>query len=66
MLVFFKAWSKDYFNGSNGAGKKYYFCLISGINIPESGIVNIVNKTSIAFCKTSNFKDDMNLTYEIF
>ena len=34
-----------------GLEKVLIFSLISGINIPESGIVNIVNKTSIAFAK---------------
>ncbi|MEK7459649.1 MAG: ATP-binding cassette domain-containing protein [Patescibacteria group bacterium] len=52
--------------GQNGAGKSTIFSLISGINIPESGIVNIVNKTSIAFAKQVISKDDMNLTVREF
>lgn len=52
--------------GQNGAGKSTIFGLISGSNVPESGIINIVKGVSIATSRQVIPKDEMNLTVREF
>ncbi|MCE9585284.1 ATP-binding cassette domain-containing protein [Candidatus Nomurabacteria bacterium] len=52
--------------GQNGAGKSTIFGLISGINKPENGIINIVNNVSIASAKQVIPRPDLELTVREF
>lgn len=52
--------------GQNGAGKSTIFGLISGLNTPESGIINVVKGVSIATSRQVIPKDEMNLTVREF
>jgi len=52
--------------GQNGAGKSTIFGLISGANIPESGIINIVKGVSIATSRQVIPKTEMDLTVREF
>ena len=52
--------------GQNGAGKSTIFVLISGSNIPESGIINVVKGVSIATSRQVIPKGEMDLTVRDF
>ena len=52
--------------GQNGAGKSTIFGLISGINVPESGIINVVKGVSIATSRQVIPQTEMNLTVRDF
>lgn len=52
--------------GQNGAGKSTIFGLISGINTPESGTINIVNGVTIASSRQVIPRDEMDFTVREF
>lgn len=52
--------------GQNGAGKSTIFGLISGVNTPESGTINIVNGVSIASSRQVIPRDEMDFTVREF
>lgn len=52
--------------GQNGAGKSTIFGLISGLNTPESGIINLVKGVSIATSRQVIPKNEMDLTVREF
>ncbi|MSU44670.1 ABC-F family ATP-binding cassette domain-containing protein [Candidatus Nomurabacteria bacterium] len=52
--------------GQNGAGKSTIFGLIAGLNIPESGIINVVKGVSIATSRQVIPKGEMSLTVREF
>lgn len=52
--------------GQNGAGKSTIFGLISGINTPESGTINVVKGVSIATSRQVIPKNEMDLTVREF
>ncbi|MES3032226.1 MAG: ATP-binding cassette domain-containing protein [Patescibacteria group bacterium] len=52
--------------GQNGAGKSTIFGLISGANVPESGVINVVKGVSIATSRQVIPKDETNLTVREF
>jgi ATP-binding cassette subfamily F protein 3 len=52
--------------GQNGAGKSTIFGLISGLNVPESGTINVVNGVSIATSRQVIPKSDMDLSVREF
>ena len=52
--------------GQNGAGKSTIFGLISGLNISESGIINVVKGVSIATSRQVIPQSEMNLTVREF
>ncbi len=52
--------------GQNGAGKSTIFGLISGINTPENGIINIVRGVSIASARQVIPRAELELTVREF
>lgn len=52
--------------GQNGAGKSTIFGLISGVNKPESGVINVVKGVSIAQAKQVIPRDQLGLTVREF
>ncbi len=52
--------------GQNGAGKSTIFGLISGVNVPENGIINRVNGLSIATSRQVVPRADLDLTVREF
>jgi len=52
--------------GQNGAGKSTVFGLISGKNVPESGIINVVNGVTIASSRQVIPREELNLTVREF
>lgn len=52
--------------GQNGAGKSTIFGLISGANVPESGIINVVKGVSIATSRQVIPQSEMDLTVRDF
>ena len=52
--------------GQNGAGKSTIFGLISGMCVPESGIINIVNGVSIASALQVIPREQLDLTVREF
>lgn len=52
--------------GQNGAGKSTIFGLITGINTPESGIINIMNGVSIAISRQVIPKKELEMTVREF
>src|ERR1035437_8569568 len=52
--------------GQNGAGKSTIFGLISGVYVPESGIINIVKGVSIASALQVIPRDQLDLTVREF
>ena len=52
--------------GQNGAGKSTIFGLISGVSVPESGTINIVNGVSIAQSLQVIPRDQLGLTVREF
>lgn len=52
--------------GQNGAGKSTIFGLITGVNTPESGIINIVNGVSIAISRQVIPKKELDMTVRDF
>ena len=52
--------------GQNGAGKSTLFGLITGVNTPEDGIINIVKGVTIAISKQVIPRDDLELTVRDF
>ncbi|MEI7709325.1 MAG: ATP-binding cassette domain-containing protein [bacterium] len=52
--------------GQNGAGKSTIFGLISGLNTPESGIINLVKGVSIATSRQVIPQNEMGLTVREF
>ncbi|OGI95480.1 hypothetical protein A2917_02900 [Candidatus Nomurabacteria bacterium RIFCSPLOWO2_01_FULL_42_17] len=52
--------------GQNGAGKSTIFGLISGLHVPESGIINVVKGVSIATSRQVIPKGEMDLTVREF
>jgi len=52
--------------GQNGAGKSTIFGLISGVFVPESGIINIVKGVSIASARQVIPRDQLSLTVREF
>jgi ATPase subunit of ABC transporter with duplicated ATPase domains len=52
--------------GQNGAGKSTIFGLISGVNKPESGVINVVNGVSIATSRQVIPQSELNLTVREF
>src|SRR3989338_9073966 len=52
--------------GQNGAGKSTIFGLISGLSVPESGIINVVKGVSIATSQQVIPKEEMDLTVREF
>ncbi len=61
-----KRGSKFTLMGQNGAGKSTIFGLINGTNIPESGIINVVNGVSIASGRQVIKREDLELTVREF
>ena len=58
--------SKFALMGQNGAGKSTIFGLIFGKNIPESGIINVVNGVTIALSRQVIPKEELDLTVREF
>jgi ATPase subunit of ABC transporter with duplicated ATPase domains len=52
--------------GQNGAGKSTIFSLISGVSVPESGIINVVNGVSIASALQVIPREQMDFTVREF
>ncbi len=52
--------------GQNGAGKSTIFGLISGVSVPESGIINIMNGVSIASSRQVIPRAELDLTVREF
>jgi ATP-binding cassette subfamily F protein 3 len=52
--------------GQNGAGKSTIFSLISGVSVPESGIINVVKGVSIASALQVIPREQMDLTVREF
>jgi ABC-type multidrug transport system ATPase subunit len=52
--------------GQNGAGKSTIFGLISGINVPESGTLNVMNGVSIASSRQVIPRPELQLTVREF
>jgi ATPase subunit of ABC transporter with duplicated ATPase domains len=52
--------------GQNGAGKSTIFSLISGINTPESGVINITKGVSIALSRQVIPRNELELTVREF
>ena len=52
--------------GQNGAGKSTILSLISGINIPESGVINITKGVSIALARQVIPRNEIELTVREF
>ena len=52
--------------GQNGAGKSTIFGLISGVNTPESGIINVVKGVTIASALQVIPRDQLDLTVREF
>jgi ATPase subunit of ABC transporter with duplicated ATPase domains len=52
--------------GQNGAGKSTLFGLITGTNVPEDGIINIVKGVTIAISKQVIPRTDLDLTVREF
>ncbi len=52
--------------GQNGAGKSTIFGLISGLNTPESGIINVVKGVSIASARQVIPREELDLTVREF
>ncbi|MEK7471227.1 MAG: ATP-binding cassette domain-containing protein [Patescibacteria group bacterium] len=58
--------SKFALMGQNGAGKSTIFRLIFGKNIPEFGIINVVNGVTIALSRQVIPKEELDLTVREF
>jgi ATPase subunit of ABC transporter with duplicated ATPase domains len=58
--------SKFALMGQNGAGKSTIFGLIFGKNIPESGIINVVNGVTIALSRQVIPREELDLTVREF
>ncbi|MFA6177722.1 MAG: ATP-binding cassette domain-containing protein [Candidatus Paceibacterota bacterium] len=58
--------SKFALMGQNGAGKSTIFGLILGKNIPESGIINVVNGITIASSRQVIPREELSLTVREF
>ena len=58
--------SKFALMGQNGAGKSTIFGLIFGKNIPEFGIINVVNGVTIALSRQVIPKEELDLTVREF
>lgn len=58
--------SKFALMGQNGAGKSTIFGLIFGKNIPESGIINVVNGVTIALSRQVIPREELDLTVRDF
>jgi len=52
--------------GQNGAGKSTIFSLISGVSVPESGIINVVKGVSIASALQVIPREQMDFTVREF
>ncbi len=52
--------------GQNGAGKSTIFGLITGVNVSESGTINIMNGVHIALSRQVIPKDELELTVREF
>jgi ATPase subunit of ABC transporter with duplicated ATPase domains len=52
--------------GQNGAGKSTIFGLISGVSVPESGIINIMSGVSIASSRQVIPRAELELTVREF
>ena len=52
--------------GQNGAGKSTIFGLITGVNTPEEGVINVVNGVSIALSRQVIPKKELEMTVREF
>jgi len=52
--------------GQNGAGKSTIFSLITGERIPEDGIINLAQRTTIALSRQVIPRDELDLTVREF